>query len=243
MADQKQSPSGAEQLRRFYNSVYYKDALPNIKYSGHFSRLAAKIGIREGQHVLDVACGQGSWLQEVNRIGAIPSGIDISDKAIDMCKTILPHGDFNIGPAEKLPFKAKRFDIVSCLGALEHFLNPETALKEMVRIAKDDAKFLILVPNAGFLTRRLKLFKGTTQSEAREEWRTLKEWKALLVFLAAGLLVEERWKDLHVLSWSWIGAKSMYHIPFRLVQAISLICWPLSWQYQVYHLCCKRKYI
>ena len=239
MADQNTSPAGENQIRDYYNSVYYKDARPNIRVSGHFSRLASKIGMHKKHVVLDVACGQGNWLLAVDRMGANPSGIDISDKAIDICRTILPHGEFHVGSADTLPFEDKRFDVVSCLGALEHFPDPEGALKEMVRTAKDDAKFLLLVPNAGFLTRRLGLYKGTDQIEIHEEWRTLEEWNGL--FESAGLAVLKRWKDLHVLSWSWIDAKGLYHIPLRMAQAISLIFWPLSWQYQIYHLCHKRR--
>ena len=239
MSDQNSSPASEDQIRDYYNEVYYKEARPNIRISAHFSRLASKIGLRKGQSVLDVACGQGNWLVAVDRVGANPCGIDISHKAIDICRTILRHGEFHVGSAESLPFEDKRFDFISCLGALEHFLDPESALSEMVRTAKDDAKFLLLVPNAGFLTRRLGLYKGTAQTEVREEWRSLEEWQEL--FESAGLKVRQRWKDLHVLSWSWIDAKGVYHIPLRMAQAVSLIFWPLAWQYQVYHLCRKNK--
>ncbi len=240
MADQKQSPAGQNQIRDFYNSVKYKDARPDLKVSGHFARLTSKINIQTGQCVLDVACGKGNWLLAVDRMRGNPAGIDISQQAIDICKTILPNGEFHVGSAEALPFEDKRFDVVSCLGALEHFLHPEKALKEMVRTARDDAIFLLLVPNEGFLTRRLGLYKGTAQAEVWEVWRTLEEWDEL--FQSAGLEVKKRWKDLHVLSWSWVNAKSWYHIPLRIIQAISLIFWPLAWQYQVYHLCRKSKY-
>jgi SAM-dependent methyltransferase len=238
MANDERHHTGEDQLRDFYDSVYAKGVRPKVKVSGHFSRLAAKIGIQKGQSVLDVACGQGKWLLAADRAGAHPIGIDISPKAIDICRAILPHGEFHAGSAESLPFEDNRFDVVSCLGALEHFLNPKSALKEMVRTAKDDAIFLLLVPNAGFLTRRLKLYKGTAQAEVREQWRTLNEWKNL--FESAGLEVHQRWKDLHVLSWSWIGAKNVVHIPLRIAQSVSLIFWPLAWQYQVYHICRKR---
>jgi SAM-dependent methyltransferase len=240
MKNQKPQSIDPEKIRNFYNTVYYKGASPNKKIPLHFKRLASKLQIQKGHHVLDVACGKGEWLLAVHDVGGNTAGIDISSKAIDICKIILPDGKFYAGPAETLPFEDKRFHIVSCLGALEHFLDPNKALKEMVRTAKDDAIFLILVPNAGFLTRRLGLFKGTAQADVKEEWQTLEAWKQL--FEASGLQIKKRWKDLHVLSWSWIGAKKWYHIPLRALQAIALIFWPLSWQYQVYHLCRKSRY-
>ena len=228
-----------EEIQRFYNSIYYKDAKPPTRLSRHFNRLASKIDIQPGQEVLDVACGKGEWLVAVKNRGGVPAGLDLSNKAIDICKAILPDGEFYVDTAEKLPFENKRFDVISCLGAIEHFIDPEAALKEMVRTAKDGAIFLLLVPNADFLTRRLGLYGGTAQADIREVVRKLDEWEEL--FNKAGLEVKKRWKDTHVLTWSWISAKHWYLIPLRFAQAIALIFWPLSWQYQVYHLCMKRR--
>ncbi len=238
MATSKQPVNDIGEVQRFYNSVYYKDAKANKKQSCHLSRLASKMRIQTGIDVLDVACGKGEWLFAVHERGGNIAGIDLSYKAIDICKTIFPDGEFYVGTAEILPFEDKRFNIVSCLGAIEHFLDPQAALKEMVRTARDNATFLLLVPNKDFLTRRLGFFGGTAQADIREEVRTLQEWKEL--FEAAGLQIEKRWKDLHVLSWTWITNRRWYHIPIRAAKAFTLLFWPLSWQYQVYHLCTKR---
>jgi SAM-dependent methyltransferase len=239
MQNQKLSSNDSEKIRNFYNTVYYKNALPDQKIPGHFTRLAAKLQIQAGQQILDVACGKGQWLLAVSRRGGKTAGIDISSKAIDICKTVLPEGEFHVGSAESLPFGSNRFHVVSCLGAVEHFLDPYKALQEMVRTARDDAIFLILVPNMGFLTRRLGLFHGTAQAGIKEEWRTLDGWQQLIE--SAGLQVKGTWKDLHVLSWSWIASRRWFLIPLRALQAIALIFWPLAWQYQVYHLCQKKK--
>ena len=59
------------------------------------------------------------------------------------------------------------------------------------------------------------------------------------LFEQAGLRVTRKWKDLHVLSWSWITMNGWLPAPFRALQALALAVWPLRWQYQVYHLCVK----
>ncbi|WP_419606088.1 class I SAM-dependent methyltransferase, partial [Thiolapillus sp.] len=166
--------------------------------------MARRIGVRKNQQVLDVACGTGEWLLACKELGAFTNGVDLSERAISACKTSLGEGEYFSMPAEVLPFEDARFDVVTCLGSLEHFIDPVKALKEMVRVAKTDAIFLLLVPNADFLTRRLGLFGGTYQTDAKEEVRPLSEWKSL--FEEAGLDVTERWRDLHVLSWSWISS-------------------------------------
>ena len=66
---------------------------------------------------------------------------------------------------------------------------------------------------------------------------TLAGWTEL--FGTAGLSVDQRWKDLHVLSPAWILRKPWHLTPFRLVQALALALWPLTWQYQVYFLCSR----
>ena len=180
----------------------------------------------------------GCWL--VKNEGAIPYGVDISEKAIAVCKSTMPEGQFYIQPAESLPFEKNMFDLVTCLGALEHFVNPGQALKEIVRVAKPDAKILILVPNADFLTRRLGLYSGTNQAQVSEAVRSLQEWNKL--FEKSGLVVKKRWRDLHVLSGSWILSGKWHLIPLRAAQALALAIWPLRWQYQVYHLCDLREY-
>jgi ubiquinone/menaquinone biosynthesis C-methylase UbiE len=239
MKKNKPTLEDQNEIRKFYNSVYYKNATAKPGSLRHYDSLAAKTNVQPGQEVLDVACGKGEWLLAAKARGAIPAGIDLSEKAVEICKSNISDGEIHAGSAEALPFENRRFHIVTCLGALEHFIDPLKALQEMKRTARDDAVFVLLVPNRDFLTRKLGLFSGTEQDDIIEEVRTLGGWQEL--FESADLKIVKRWKDLHVLSWSWISAKKWYHIPLRAAQALALMVWPLSWQYQVYHLCKKRK--
>lgn len=226
---------GIERLRRFYDDVYYRDAVAAGRVTAHHRRLARRLGIARDQQVLDVACGTGGWLLAAHRRGAKVAGIDVSAKAVEICRGIMPEGEFHAGPAETLPFADRRFDVVTCLGSLEHFLDKDAALAEIVRVAKDAAAIVLLVPNAGFLTRRLGLFRGTQQASVREDVLSLAQWQAM--FERNGLEVVRRWKDLHVLSWHWIRLAGWRMVPARLTQALLLAVWPLGWQYQVYFLC------
>lgn len=227
------------ELQEYYNRVYYRHTHAEKRIPNHYVRLARRFQPWQGKRLLDVACGTGVWLRAAADLGAIPAGVDISRVALDICKDSLPSAELLCGPAERLAFGDERFDFISCLGALEHFLQPETALREMIRVAKPEADFLLLVPNAGFPTRRLGLFAGTRQVEVREEVRSLEEWQGL--FESVGLRIEKRWRDLHVVSWSWIMRGPKHLRPMRAAQALALPFWPLSWQYQVYHLCTAKR--
>lgn len=228
-----------ERTRNYYDGVYHKGASASNKASHHLDALVRRLKINNGCEVLDVGCGTGQWLLAVRNHGGIPCGVDISKIAIDACRQTVPDAELYCRPAEQLPWENNRFDVVTCLGSLEHFVDPVTALREMCRVAKPDAVFVILVPNAGFLTRRLGLYKGTDQTAIREEVRTLEQWEEL--FAEAGLRVTKRWRDLHVLSWSWISKGRFYAWPVRAAQAFILPLWPISWQYQIYHECVRRK--
>jgi len=224
-------------VRDFYDRQYYKN-LRGQTVPSHYRGLARRFRPWQGKRLLDVGCGSGLWLRAAADLGAVTSGVDISQVALDACKRVLPLAKFHCGPAENLPFTDGEFDFISCLGALEHFLEPQKALSEMIRVAKPEALFLLLVPNSGFLTRRLGLFCGTQQVDMREDVRSLGEWQAL--FESAGLVVRHRWRDLHVISPSWIFRERWFSWPLRAAQAFALPFWPLSWQYQVYHLCVMR---
>lgn len=218
------------------DSVYYKEKTIR-EPRRHEKALAKKLKVSSEFAVLDVACGTGEWLAACAEAGADVAGVDLSERAIETCREILPNGKFYAQPAETLPFDDKTFDVVTCLGSLEHFVQPVQALEEMKRVAADNAQFVILVPNSDFLTRKLGLFAGTYQVDAKEEVRTLEEWDS--IFNKAGLYVDSRWKDLHILSWAWIRKGKWYQIPLRLAQAMVMPLWPIRWQYQVYHLCYK----
>lgn len=223
-----------DEMRKFYDETYYsRQGAADLPW--HMRRVAARLGPIEGLEVLDIACGTGQWLAELERRGARIAGMDISRKAVQQARLLLPSADIQEGVAESLPFADGRFDVITCLGSLEHFIDQHGALVEMTRVAKRGATFLILVPNAGFLTRRLGLYGGTQQTAVRETVRPLPEWSDMLS--DAGLAIDSRWRDLHPLSYDWIARGSLGQRILRLGQALALAVWPIRWQYQVYFLC------
>jgi len=222
-------------IKHFYDNEYHAAASVGSRLPWHTRRVAGRLEPLAGKVVLDVACGAGAWLAELAARGASVAGVDISTRAVAVCRERLPKADVRESVAESLPFETASFDLVSCLGSLEHFLDQPAALAEMRRVARPGAAVLILVPNAGFLTRRLGLYAGTEQTAARETVRTLGEWESMIA--AAGLRVRHRWRDLHVLGRAWICRGPWWRWPVRALQAFALSVWPVAWQYQVYFDC------
>lgn len=224
-----------DDVRDFYNSEYYQQDAVGGRLPWQVRRIASRISPLPGCVVLDIACGRGEWLEELASRGAHPVGIDISKCAIAKARIRIPSADLREGIAEALPFDDSSFDLVTCLGSLEHFLDQQKALSEMRRVARPGARVLILVPNAGFLTRRLGLYRGTGQVAIRETVRSIDEWTRMLE--TAGLEVISRWRDLHPLSLGWITRGNSFAWPLRAAQAVALAAWPMEWQYQVYFSC------
>lgn len=226
------------EVKRFYDEVFYKDIVIGSRKSWHFRMLAKNLGISRGQVLLDVGCGTGLWLQTVNEFGACAFGADISFKAISHSVSVFSKNIACVGMAEHLPYKDEAFDLITCLGSLEHFIDMKSALQEMLRVAKDGANFLFTVPNSGFLLSRLGLYRGTAQREIKEDIFTIQQWQRL--FNEAGLQVLRMKKDLHVLSREWIALGKRLHMPWRLMIALALPFWPINWQYQVCFFCRKK---
>ena len=232
-----------DSIRQFYDDDYYANTAlnqePSTRLSWHPRLIARRLGDLAGKSAIDIACGRGEWLSYLKDKKAGVTGVDLSATAIEYCKHHISDGVFISGPAESLPFAEESFDLVTCLGSLEHFVDKPAALREMIRVARPNAKFLILVPNSGFLTRRLGFYKGTNQAHIREDVLSLKQWEKL--FEDAGLRVRHRWHDLHMLTWSWIRlGRTPLACVVRALQALILAFWPIGWQYQVYHYC-ERK--
>ena len=224
--------------QQFYDQIYYAGAGgQRVSAAWHTRRIARRLGNLRDKRVLDVGCGLGEWLELLGRHGALLSGIDISERAVKVCREHLPGADVRLGSAGSLPWPDATFDLVTCLGSLEHFDDKPRALEEMVRVGAAQARYLILVPNAGFLTRRLGFYAGTQQTRLREDVYSLHKWAHL--FRTAGLGVQRRWRDLHTLDHRWVTTGPTRQWVLRAAQAVMLPIWPIDWQYQVYHLCKK----
>ena len=116
--------------------------------------------IENNSRVLDVGCGDGTLMEYLKNNKEIDiRGIEISKNNAQKC---IGKGLSVIeGNAEKdlTQFPDGSFDFVILSQTLQAFLNPETVIKELLRIGK---KAIVTIPNFGFWKVRLHLLiKGT----------------------------------------------------------------------------------
>jgi len=167
-----------------YNRIY---SGPGIRTnSAYYKWLARILNPKVNTKLLDVSCGEGLFLREVlERINPVKEfGLDISDVAISMAELNSPNAKLMVADGQRIPFQDKQFDYVACLGSLEHYLDSELGIREIARVAKDDAKFCIVLPNSLgidlFFHVMRKGDKLVDDFQIIEKTATRREWALLL---------------------------------------------------------------
>jgi 2-polyprenyl-6-hydroxyphenyl methylase / 3-demethylubiquinone-9 3-methyltransferase len=94
-----------------------------------------------GKSVLDVGCGGGILSESMAGLGALVTGIDLSDKALQVAKLhLLESGkkvDYRKVAVEQLAAEQPAsFDVVTCLEMLEHVPNPASVIKACAALVK-----------------------------------------------------------------------------------------------------------
>jgi SAM-dependent methyltransferase len=114
--------------------------------------------------ILDIGCGSAIYTPILCKDrGCKFVGIDISYTAI---KQLLNNIQFNelcgneivgVGDMTYLPFKPASFDLVICVGSLEHIPDDRKALREFTRVLKSGGYLFLLIPNS--ISRMLPIFR------------------------------------------------------------------------------------
>lgn len=83
--------------------------------------------------ILDVGCGEGTLMLELQRLGVFVTGVEIDKSAVDACRK---QGlDVVEGTAEDLPFESSSFDGIVCSVVLP-YTDERRAIAEWARVLK-----------------------------------------------------------------------------------------------------------
>jgi ubiquinone/menaquinone biosynthesis C-methylase UbiE len=130
--------------RRFYELVeehrYQKEW--HIPSAAGFSQ-------SKNLNVLEVGCGLGTDGAQFAKAGAIYTGIDLTDAAVDLARQRfelfqLP-GTFRVADAERLDFPDNSFDIVYSHGVLHHTPDTAAAVREVHRVLRPGGKAVVML--------------------------------------------------------------------------------------------------
>ncbi|NVM20960.1 MAG: class I SAM-dependent methyltransferase [Desulfobacterales bacterium] len=122
------------------------------------------------ERVLDIGCGTGRHLLMFLEMGLDVTGLDASPYMLEIAKKRLGHRvELHRCEAEDLPFEDNSFNIATLITTLEFVDDPEKALQEACRVAKDRVFLGVLNRYAiKGIERRLKgIFSESIYNRAR----------------------------------------------------------------------------
>jgi len=159
-------------------------------------KVVKNLHLKKGQKVLDFGCGTGlTTLEIAKRIGENGTvvAVDLSEKQLEkaskrIAKAMELSNVVFIKQQELIPFPKKSFDAITSVGVLEHFYDPEPALKHILSLLKPGGYFSFMsfgksfgIPSLEFLSSEeeiRKIFKrlGYSVKIERERKRLTEYW-------------------------------------------------------------------
>ena len=116
----------------------------------HLERLVPFDGMR-GKAVLDVGCGAGVDLVRFARGGAIVSGVDLAESAIELATANFAQqgltADLRVANGEALPFADASFDLVFAHGVVQYTADDRKLVAEVRRVLKPGGLAIFQVYN------------------------------------------------------------------------------------------------
>lgn len=121
-------------------------------------RTLAQVRLRASDRVLDVGCGTGVMLAELQRRNdaARLVGIDLVPQMLDVARRRLPAAvALHLAAADRLPFDDASFDIVLSASVFHYLSDPGAALREWTRVVRPGGQLVITDWCADYLTIRI----------------------------------------------------------------------------------------
>lgn len=116
-----------------------------------FPGVSRLLEMQPNEHLLDIACGEGSFLQTFARDGIVATGIDAASGLIQQAKSRhLRNTTFQVGDARALPSSLAPVDAASCILALQNIDDVELVFRGLAKHIKRDGRFVFVINHPCF---------------------------------------------------------------------------------------------
>lgn len=140
-----------EKIKKMFDKIAFKyDFINNIMSLNTQYKIKQKcielLNINTGNNILDLCCGTGDLaiLAKKDQPQCHITGVDFSEKMLEIAKRKSDKIHFLQADATNLPFEDNTFDIVTMGFGLRNIQNAEKAIEEVQRVLKPNGKFLHL---------------------------------------------------------------------------------------------------
>jgi SAM-dependent methyltransferase len=117
-------------------------ALAQHADSSHLATIRRLLDPQPGTRMLEVGSGRGHLTSQLDKLGAIATGVDANPAAPDHALA----RDIRVMNVERLEFADDEFDQVVSVHAIEHFPNLAPAFAEMARVLRPGGLMLLIYP-------------------------------------------------------------------------------------------------
>lgn len=138
-----------ERSKRAYDQMAAGyDTSPEGNYTRpHKAELVKQVIIRDGDSILDVACGNGTLLGELSKKASVHGfGVDLSENMIAAARERYPDCTFAVSSCVPLPFETESMDVITVSCAFHHFEDPHAFAGECVRVLKKNGMIYMAEP-------------------------------------------------------------------------------------------------
>jgi SAM-dependent methyltransferase len=142
-----------------YDRYQFRDYIPASDLPDNPRILQIKRLVGTGKRILDIGVSRGDFALALAKEKNEVIGVDISSKAVEICRQRgIEAYRVNI-ETEPLPAVAD-FDIILMLEILEHLIDPLLVLRKLRGILNPSGFLLLSTPNAAYIKWRLELLRG-----------------------------------------------------------------------------------
>jgi SAM-dependent methyltransferase len=135
-----------DRIASVYSRRYSINPLPGVAATLHSLAQLYRAG-----RVLEVGCGTGRWLEELQLSAPCVVGLDRSAGMLGQASHRPGNARLVVGDAGRLPFPGASYDMVFCVNALHHFGEPRDFIAEAHRMLRPGGRLAIvgMDPHAG----------------------------------------------------------------------------------------------